>query len=94
MIVIIILSICIATCGYVIYNLLTKIEKIEEELDDLSLTVANILTDVENGLEVMDAIDSRGAFEKDDETGSVFNALREIVRVLNNKYITSEKKNG
>ncbi len=90
-----ILSILLITCGFIIYNLLNKLEKTQDELDDVSLSITDFMTDLQKGYNAMKQVDSKGAFEKDDETGTIFSVIKGILQDLNNKYsieeVTDEK---
>ena len=70
--IIIILVIFLAIAGYTIWNLLNKLEKLEDfitlqEERDVQL------------LSTLRELDSKQMFEKDDEVGSVFDKLKEII---------------
>ena len=80
--IVITLSILLLISSYVIYNLLRKVEVLEEELLDTIDEVLSIKFKVNNAVTEMRDIDSKDAFEKDDETGTVFQALLEIVEEL------------
>ncbi len=90
-----ILSILLITCGFIIYNLLNKLEKTQDELDDVSLSITDFMSDLQKGYNAMKQVDSKGAFEKDDETGTIFSVIKGILQDLNNKYsieeVTDEK---
>ena len=70
--IVIILVIFLAIAGYTIWNLLNKLEKLEDfitlqEERDVQL------------LSTLRELDSKQMFEKDDEVGSVFDKLKEII---------------
>ena len=62
---------------YVIVNLYNKVDFLEQVLDGTYLTISDTLTKMEE-------IDTLGAFESDDETGSTFQMLKEEIDNLNN----------
>ena len=68
---------------YVNYNLFRKLEVLEEEIE-------SNLTIFRNIYNTMKDIDSTGAFESDDEVGSVFADLKGVVekneRLLNSEF--------
>ena len=68
--------------GYAVYNLLMKLENLDEQLLDSVDETLDIKFKVNRAVKEMRDIDSREAFEKDDETGTVFKALLEIVEEL------------
>jgi hypothetical protein len=80
--VIIILILLITTLGYGCWNLLKKLERYEDILEENTETYIQILN-------AMQEIDSTGAFESDDEVGSTFTDLKNLIEknknVLNGK---------
>ena len=82
LIIIIFLILCLAAAGYAIYNLLNKLERYEDV----------IATNTDNYIQILNAmkeIDSTGAFESDDEVGSTFQDLKNLIannqKILNGK---------
>ena len=80
---IIILSVLIIISIFVCVNLLIKLEKIDDQLNESVSTLENIYTDINKAVNTMRTIDSKGAFEADDETGFIFTELRDMVDELN-----------
>jgi hypothetical protein len=80
--VIIILTIFLAVAGYAIYNLLNKLERYEDVIAENTNNYIQILN-------AMKEIDSTGAFESDDEVGSTFTDLKNLIdknqKILNGK---------
>ena len=70
--IIIILVVFLAGAGYTIWNLLNKLEKYEDFLEEE--TKRN-----EALLEALREIDSREMFEKDDDVGSIFYQIKETI---------------
>jgi hypothetical protein len=70
--IIIILTIFLAGAGYGIWNLLNKLERYED-------FVENETKRNEALLEALRLIDSREMFEKDDEVGSIFYQIKETI---------------
>ena len=60
---------------YVIYNLYNKVDNLEQWIDSTYIRVQDVLQE-------MRKIDSTGHFEADDEVGSTFNMLQEIIKSL------------
>ena len=83
MIVEIVLGLLVLTEGYVIWNLIRKTELLDTWIEDFSDRV----TDVHQELT---EIDSTGHFEADDEIGSIFDSIKEIINDLNN-FVESEE---
>jgi len=82
LIIIIFLILCLAAAGYAIYNLLNKLERYE---DVIAMNTDNYI----QILNAMKEIDSTGAFESDDEVGSTFQDLKNLIsnnqKILNGK---------
>ena len=60
---------------YVIWNLITKQEMLEDWIEDFMQSVEKIDFDLKQ-------IDYRGSFEADDETGIIFNEIKNIIKQL------------
>ena len=83
-----------AILGYISINLFIKIEKVGDALDDVTQDLESTLQSIDNTYSEMVTIDSKGAFQSDDEVGSVFTTLKEVVHELNDKYSDKEELNG
>jgi len=71
---------------YIIWNLMTKTELLESWVQNFTDRVSQIQSDLND-------IDSTGHFESDDEVGSIFEGIKEIINDLTNfteKESTSE----
>ena len=71
---------------YIIWNLMTKTELLESWVLNFTDRVSQIQSDLND-------IDSTGHFESDDEVGSIFEGIKEIINDLTNfteKESTSE----
>jgi len=66
------------------FNLIERIEKLEDEVSLYELRNEETKEALESMLEQMREIDLRGSFESDDEVGSVFTQLKTIIEVYNN----------
>ena len=74
----IVLGIFIVAClveGYVIWNLMTKQEKLEDWTERYILKIGEVNRNI-------DEIDYKGYFEVDDEVGQIFKQIREEVNSL------------
>ena len=80
--ILIILTIFLAAAGYGIWNLLKKLERLEDMLNENLNTYSAIIR-------VMREIDSTGAFESDDEVGSIFKDLKNLIE-KNEKILRGE----
>ena len=76
MIVEIVLGLLVLAEGYVIWNLNRKTELLETWVE----TFSDRITQVQRELS---EIDSTGHFESDDEIGSIFSSIKEVVDELN-----------
>jgi hypothetical protein len=75
----IILSTLIIILSYIVFNLLRKLEKYEDIVEENELFIQNELKRNEALLEALREIDSREMFEKDDEVGSIFYQIKETI---------------
>jgi len=63
--------------GYVIWNLMKKTELLETWVEDFTQRIETVQTDLK-------VIDDKGAFEADDEVGTIFEQIKETVNKLDN----------
>ncbi len=77
MIVEIILGLVVITEAYIIWNLNTKTEMLETWVEEFTQRIQIVQNDLKE-------IDSKGAFESDDETGTVFEQIKETIKQLDN----------
>ena len=82
---IIILSIVSASLSYAVYNLLSKLEKYEDIIEENDLFIQSELQRNEALLEALREIDNRQMFEKDDEVGSIFYQIKETIEKFKTK---------
>ena len=83
--IIIILTIFLAAAGFGIWNLINKLERYEDVIASNTESYIQILN-------AMKEIDSTGAFESDDEVGSTFQDLKNLI--ANNQKILNGNDNG
>jgi len=76
MIIEIVLGIVILAEGYVIWNLMRKTELLETWVEDFGNRVTRVQQELSE-------IDSTGHFESDDEIGSIFESIKEVINELN-----------
>jgi hypothetical protein len=76
MIIEIVLGIVILVEGYVIWNLMRKTELLETWVEDFGDSITRVQQELKD-------IDSTGHFEADDEVGSIFESIKEVVNELN-----------
>ena len=63
--------------GYIIWNLFRKTELLETWVEDFTQRILTVQND-------LNEIDSSGAFESDDEVGTIFEQIKETVKQLEN----------
>jgi predicted translin family RNA/ssDNA-binding protein len=83
---IVIISILVALLvisGYIVYNLLSKLEKYEDIVQDQVKYLQNISDAVGESKRHLDTLDEKGVFQSDDEIGEFFNQLRYVQEELN-----------
>tara|TARA_Y100000004_G_C8894818_1_gene403660 strand:+ start:625 stop:918 length:294 start_codon:yes stop_codon:yes gene_type:complete len=90
-IVISVLSLSTVVFGFTTWNLLRKNEATEDVIEEQEEMIANIAGRIDDSMRKMKQLDSRGAFEADDETGTVFKQLYEVIEELE-KYYGEETK--
>jgi len=73
MVVEIILGISLLITVYVIINLMLKLEKLETWIQNIEEEITQVQTDIIE-------IDDRGYFESDDEVGTKFSQITEIIK--------------
>ncbi len=80
--IVILLTLISLSLTYAVWNLLQKLERYEDILEENTDTYVQILN-------AMKEIDSTGAFESDDEVGSTFTDLKNLIErnknILNGK---------
>jgi len=79
MIIIISLSILLVICICIVWNLLRKVESVEEAYRELSISNITIVETVQKTLIEMQKIDDKGAFQSDDEVGVIFKQLLDVL---------------
>jgi hypothetical protein len=76
MIIEIVLGIAVLIEGYVIWNLMRKTELLETWVENFSDKITQVQQELND-------IDSTGHFEADDEVGSIFDSIKEVINELN-----------
>lgn len=80
---VVILSVLLGVGVYVIWNLMRKVERLEDTANQYADYIYNI-TDVIREMDVrVREIDQRGTFEADDEIGFFFTELKNMQNILN-----------
>ena len=76
MIIEIILGLLVLAEGYIIWNLNRKTELLETWIENFSDKITQVQQELND-------IDSTGHFESDDEIGSIFSSIKEVINELN-----------
>ena len=76
-IILVLMVLLLVTSCYVIWNLNAKQEVLEDWIVNFMEVIEKIQFDLKQ-------IDYRGSFESDDETGVIFNEIKNIVKQLDN----------
>ena len=76
MIIEIVLGLLVLVEGYVIWNLMRKTELLETWVENFSDKITQVQQELSD-------IDSTGHFEADDEIGSIFDSIKEVINELN-----------
>ena len=76
MIIEIVLGLLVLAEGYVIWNLTRKTELLETWIEDFSDRIVRVQQELKD-------IDSTGHFEADDEIGTIFEGIKEVINDLN-----------
>ena len=79
---IIILTILVVVLGFSTWNLLRKLEKLEDTVQDQQRYVENISNVIEDSNKRLREIDDKGHFSADDEVGFFFENLKQIQSIL------------
>ena len=80
-----ILSVLVVALSFAIYNLLQKLEKYEDVIEENDKFIESELQRNEALLEALREIDTRQMFEKDDEVGSIFYQIKETIEKFKNQ---------
>ena len=70
---------------YIVWNLTRKVEKLEDELDTQDEFLGGLDTKFNDALKRMQEIDRVGSFEADDESGYIFNKIKDVIEDLKNE---------
>ena len=77
-----ILILLLLMAGYVIYNLLKKVEQYEEDIQNKDEFLKSVKNLSDQSYKKLKELDSLEAFESDDETGHFFSNLKNIIITL------------
>lgn len=83
---IVILSVSTLLLGYTTYNLLRKNEALEDEVEFSETYIENTYNSMKRAYDRMKKVDRLGSFEADDESGYIFNEIKNTLEQLNETY--------
>ena len=89
---IIILSLTTIVFAFTTWNLLRKNEAAEEIVEEQEKFISYFAKEIDDSMQKMKDLDTKGAFENDDETGFVFKQLYTIIEKLENYYAEETKE--
>ena len=70
---------------YIVWNLLRKVEKLEDGIDESDKLIESAAESVNRALARMRDVDRVGSFEADDESGFIFEEIQAALDKLNNE---------
>ena len=88
-IIITILVVFLIILGYILRNLLIKVEKYEDVVQDQVNYLQNISDIIRESEKHLKTLDERGVFQSDDEVGEFFNQMQKVQDELN-RYMLPE----
>ena len=82
----IILILFIVSMVFPLVNLMSKIEKLQDDNDDMYTVIKEIYKDLNQVYSEIKTADSKGGFEADDEIGTTFKTIKDSIAKLESKY--------
>jgi len=79
---IILLSLLSIVLGYSTFNLLKKLERYEEQIEEADEWLLTTQSEIKQILETIEKLDSKHMFQDDDEVGQVFNQIKDTVNSI------------
>ena len=84
-----VLVVALGIFTYILRNLLVKVEKYEDVVQDQVSYLQNISDTLRESQKHLKTLDERGVFQSDDEVGEFFNQMKEVQNELN-RYMLPE----
>lgn len=82
LIAVITLSVVLSITFYVVWNLLRKVERLEDMSNNLASYIDAVTALIQVSQEKINEIDEKGIYQSDDEVGFFFDNLKEIQNIL------------
>ena len=79
---IILLSLLSIALGYSTFNLLKKLERYEEQIEESDEWLIATQSEIKQILQTIEELDSKHLFEDDDEVGQVFSQIKDTVNSI------------
>ena len=79
----IVLGILVVVLGFTTFNLLRKVENLEDYVVDYNTFITKLRDQIKVSTERLNQIDEKGTFQGDDEIGWFFNEVKIIQNELN-----------
>tara|TARA_R110002050_G_scaffold191117_1_gene325857 strand:+ start:174 stop:479 length:306 start_codon:yes stop_codon:yes gene_type:complete len=77
---------------YIVWNLLRKVERLEDGIEESDTLIETTATSITKALGRMKELDRIGSFEADDESGFVFEEIQAALDKLNNEINPDARK--
>lgn len=81
-IILVLISLIIIVTGYIIYNLLRKVELAEDLIISYNMYFNKVSNVIEASGKTLELLDAKGSFQSDDELGFFFKKVKEIQSIL------------
>lgn len=91
---IVILTVSTLLLGYTSYNLLRKLEKYEDVIDQLEKGLESLNLTIIGNLEHIRSLDANGHFESDDELGTFFKAMTDSSETIATTFYNIQNKDA
>ncbi len=78
-----VLVVILCIFAYILRNLLIKVEKYEDVVQDQVQYLQNISNTIADSQKHLQTLDEKGVFQSDDEVGEFFNQMKEVQNELN-----------
>jgi uncharacterized membrane protein YukC len=72
----------LGVAGFIIWNLLTKVERQEDVIQSYQAYLTSVDTSIKIASKKLEDIDTRGMFSSDDEIGWYFTQIKDIQKIL------------
>lgn len=80
----------ILTLGYIIYNLMRKVEKYEDATQRYNKGLENLAKLLVESTDYLRELDVKGHFQVDDELGQFFQAMKKAQQEINDTFLDIE----